>query len=183
LFFKDDPDVECTAGDIFDVTADAIVSPANSFGFMDGGIDAVYSMRWPHIQKVLQEELLANHYGEMPVGSAVIVPTGDAAIPWCVSAPTMRVPMDIRGTVNAYLAFRAALIAVMRHNERCPQKIKSVLSPGMGTAVGMMPVTIAAMQMHHAYKLIVKNEGTQPATADDLGEAWHNHEILRRGVA
>lgn len=28
--------------DPIDVKADAIVSPANSFGFMDGGIDAVY---------------------------------------------------------------------------------------------------------------------------------------------
>ena len=26
--------------------ADAIVSPANSFGFMDGGIDMVYSKRF-----------------------------------------------------------------------------------------------------------------------------------------
>ena len=32
------PDVEVSCGDVFDVTADAIVSPANSFGFMDGGI-------------------------------------------------------------------------------------------------------------------------------------------------
>ena len=28
-------------GSIFDVTCDAVVSPANSFGFMDGGIDMV----------------------------------------------------------------------------------------------------------------------------------------------
>jgi O-acetyl-ADP-ribose deacetylase (regulator of RNase III) len=27
---------------ILDVACDAVVSPANSFGFMDGGIDAVY---------------------------------------------------------------------------------------------------------------------------------------------
>ena len=29
--------VEISQGDIFGVTADAIVSPANSFGYMDGG--------------------------------------------------------------------------------------------------------------------------------------------------
>jgi O-acetyl-ADP-ribose deacetylase (regulator of RNase III) len=29
-------------GSILDVQFDAVVSPANSFGFMDGGIDAVY---------------------------------------------------------------------------------------------------------------------------------------------
>ena len=29
-------------GSIVDVECDAVVSPANSYGFMDGGIDAVY---------------------------------------------------------------------------------------------------------------------------------------------
>ncbi len=33
------PDVHVSCGPIFDVTADAVVSPANSYGFMDGGID------------------------------------------------------------------------------------------------------------------------------------------------
>jgi hypothetical protein len=36
-------DVEISCGNIFDIKADAIISPANSFGFMDGGIDLVYS--------------------------------------------------------------------------------------------------------------------------------------------
>ena len=36
---------QISEGDIFEggPEADAIVSPANSFGFMDGGIDMVYS--------------------------------------------------------------------------------------------------------------------------------------------
>ena len=33
-------------GSIFDVACDAVVSPANSFGFMDGGIDALYVDRF-----------------------------------------------------------------------------------------------------------------------------------------
>jgi hypothetical protein len=41
--FADAPEVEVSCGDIFGVKADAIVSPANSFGYMDGGIDLVYS--------------------------------------------------------------------------------------------------------------------------------------------
>ena len=31
------------------------LSPANSFGFMDGGIDAVYSIMFPDIQDMIQE--------------------------------------------------------------------------------------------------------------------------------
>ena len=38
-FCGDLPDVEVHHGSIFDVQCDAVVSPANSFGFMDGGID------------------------------------------------------------------------------------------------------------------------------------------------
>ena len=30
-------------GSLFDLSCDAVVSPANSFGFMDGGIDMLYS--------------------------------------------------------------------------------------------------------------------------------------------
>jgi hypothetical protein len=39
-------DVAISHGDIFGEPADAIVSPANSFSFMDGGIDLAYSLRF-----------------------------------------------------------------------------------------------------------------------------------------
>ena len=32
-------------GSIFDLSCDAVVSPANSFGFMDGGIDMLYTIQ------------------------------------------------------------------------------------------------------------------------------------------
>jgi multimeric flavodoxin WrbA len=46
--FKDIDEVKISVGDIFELTAnvDAIVSPANSFGYMDGGIDRVYLDRF-----------------------------------------------------------------------------------------------------------------------------------------
>ncbi|MGL4555809.1 MAG: hypothetical protein ACRC33_31965, partial [Gemmataceae bacterium] len=44
--------VELHHGSIFDVTCDAVVSPANSFGFMDGGIDRLYTERFgPGVQE------------------------------------------------------------------------------------------------------------------------------------
>lgn len=106
-----------SSGDPVDLRADAIVSPANSFGFMDGGIDAVYTYQLgPQVQERLRERLGREHGGELPVGRAVIVPTGRDEIPWCISAPTMRIPGDVADTVNVYLAFRAALTAVVDHN-------------------------------------------------------------------
>jgi hypothetical protein len=40
--FADVPQVHVTCGNILEHPADAIVSPANSFGYMDGGIDAAF---------------------------------------------------------------------------------------------------------------------------------------------
>jgi len=125
--------VEIGQGDIFDVTADAIVSPANSFGYMDGGIDAVYIHRFgTGLQSRLQQRLVEEHHGELPVGQAVIVETVDEEIPWLVSAPTMRIPEPVPNTLNAYLAFRAALRAVLEHNaDGANEPIGSVLCPGL----------------------------------------------------
>jgi hypothetical protein len=39
--FADCPAIEVIVGDYFQRPADAIVSPANSFGIMDGGLDLV----------------------------------------------------------------------------------------------------------------------------------------------
>lgn len=62
--FGDDPDVEVSHADIFGARADAIVSPANSFGFMNGGIDLVYSefFGWD-LQKRLRAYLRNSHGG------------------------------------------------------------------------------------------------------------------------
>ena len=45
------------AGGITDLRVDAVVSPANSFGFMRGGVDGVYTrvfgVSWPSLPLVL----------------------------------------------------------------------------------------------------------------------------------
>jgi O-acetyl-ADP-ribose deacetylase (regulator of RNase III) len=66
----------------------------------------------------------------------------------------MRIPSNIQNTVNVYLAFRAALIAVLEHNKTSKQQIKSVLCPGLGTGVGGLEPEIAAKQMRFAYDAI-----------------------------
>jgi hypothetical protein len=73
-------DVDISCGDIFDLgdRIDAVVSPANSFGFMDGGIDYVYSLRFGwQLQERLQAHLQKYHDGELLVGEGVVIPTYD----------------------------------------------------------------------------------------------------------
>jgi hypothetical protein len=59
-YFKGVANVRISHGDIFEKPADAIVSPANSFGYMDGGIDLVYLRRFGwELQTRLQAHLRA----------------------------------------------------------------------------------------------------------------------------
>ena len=168
--------VELSEGDIFKggPAADAIVSPANSFGFMDGGIDMAYSLHFGwQMQERLQTLLRESYDGELPVGEAVVIPAYSPEtklappnlpptknmgqpIKFLISAPTMRVPSNVDKTVNAYLAFRAILRAAKQHNQKkTSNPIRTILCPGLGTAVGRMPYKMCAVQMRTAYEAVM----------------------------
>jgi len=99
-FCGDVDGVSVHRGSILDVDCDAVVSPANSFGFMDGGIDALYLDYFgPDIQTRVRRQIYDRHHGELVVGTAAIVETGDARIPYLIAAPTMRVPMGHFATI------------------------------------------------------------------------------------
>jgi O-acetyl-ADP-ribose deacetylase (regulator of RNase III) len=157
--FKQIDSVEISQGNILDLKADAIISPANSFGIMDGGIDLAYRNYFGfQIQQRLQTLLISEHDSELPVGQAVIITTDNENIPYMISAPTMRVPMDVADTANAYLAFRAAIRVIKIHNRDNSVPIRTVLSPGLCTLSGHMPHDRAARQMCIAYKNLVLGE-------------------------
>ncbi len=179
--FEDVDAVDVSCGDIFDLTADAVLSPANSFGFMDGGIDAVYLMKFgtalqPRVQAVIRDRF----DGELAVGSAFVLDTEHHSIPFLVCSPTMRVPLNIQRTVNAYLAFRAALLAVRRFNREADggRQIGSLLSPGFGTAAGQMDPLVSAVQLRRGYDAIV---GGKPIRPDSTLSAFEMHIALSRG--
>ena len=88
-------------GSVLDIAAQAVVSPANSYGWMRGGIDAVYAQAFPGIEQQVRSIILAYHGGELPIGEAVVVPTGEAVPEWLISAPTMREPGDGSGRHRA----------------------------------------------------------------------------------
>lgn len=138
--------VEISCGDIFGINAEAIISPGNSFGRMDGGIDYYYSkyFGWD-LQDRLQEKLAKEYSGELPVGQAVIIPTNNKTIKYLIACPTMRVPQDVSKTNNAYLAFKAGLKIALKNN------ITSVLCPGLGTLTGKITPENCAKQMKKAY--------------------------------
>ncbi len=150
--FRDQPAFVVERRDYFDVQADAMVSPANSFGVMDGGLDLAIQMTLgPSIQRRVRARIEERHHGELHVGAAEIVETGDSRWPWLVAAPTMRVPEDVSRTVNAYVAFRAILLAIRTHNASGAAPIRTLLCSGLATGVGGMPARRCATQMRLAY--------------------------------
>jgi O-acetyl-ADP-ribose deacetylase (regulator of RNase III) len=160
-------------GSIFDVACDAIVSPANSYGFMDGGIDYLYSRRFGWgVQKRLQSAIRERHHGELLVGAAEIVETGHAAIPYLIAAPTMRVPMVLRESVNPYLAARAVLLACRhdtlpcgpRAGEPAADVIRTVAFPGLGTGVGRIGPNTCAHQVRAAIDDVLLGKRVFPHT-------------------
>ncbi len=180
--------VTVTAGSILDVDCDAIVSPANSFGFMDGGIDAVYVDHFgPVVQDRVRRRILMDYDGELLVGQAAIVETDDDAIPFLIAAPTMRVPMWLGAeTVNPYLATRAALSLALRgtssDGQRILDRVHRIAFPGMGTGVGGVPADIAARQMAAAIRTVRARPIRLPrswAEASEDHQRLYTHKPIR----
>ncbi|MFN3199764.1 MAG: macro domain-containing protein [Bradymonadia bacterium] len=157
--FADVDAVTVVQGSIFEQGAGALVSPANSFGFMDGSLDLRLSehLGW-HVERRVRERLFELHDGELPVGCAEIVATDHPEHPWLISAPTMRVPMDVSRTANAFLAFKAVLKAIKQHNHGDQPPITRVLCPGLGTGCGFMPFERCALQMRRAWAVFMEGQ-------------------------
>jgi len=158
------PFVSVHRGSIFDLSCDAVVSPANSFGFMDGGIDMLYTQHFGWgVQERLQGAIRADHAGELLVGAAEIVETEDPDLPFLIAARTTRGPTILRDTVNPYLAARAALLLVtggiFRRGTYAGEKVAdfvgSLAFPGLGTGVGRAGPNTCARQVRAAIDAVV----------------------------
>ncbi|MGI4875501.1 MAG: macro domain-containing protein [Janthinobacterium lividum] len=151
------PQASILHGSIFDYPADALVSPANSFGYMNGGIDFAISkhLGW-HLEKELQQVIRTKYYGELLVGQAEIMPTGHAGFPYLIAAPTMRTPMTISRGPNMYQAFKAVLLLLrygrLPTGEPVSQHVKTVAVPGLGTGIGQVRPLVCARQMRLAWE-------------------------------
>jgi O-acetyl-ADP-ribose deacetylase (regulator of RNase III) len=154
--FQDIDGVEVLTGNLFDLDCDALVSPANSFGDMSGGIDQQIDRFYEGTaQRAAMERVAERFYGELPIGTATIIEMGTRRFPFLIVAPTMRVPSRVSGTINAYLSMRAALVAILDHNQGQFARINSVAVPGLCTGVGGMAADEAAPQMRAAYNMVV----------------------------
>lgn len=176
--FADTP-VTIRAGDIIDLArSGAVVSPANSFGWMDGGLDTAiaeaYALHGVDIAMRVQHAIRDESGGELPVGSALVVATTEGPFTHCIAAPTMRTPRPVPWSFHAYLAFRGVGLAVEHWNQAHPNDpIRRVFCPGLGTGFGRITARRAARQMRAAWNQL------QTRDIPPLWEALKHEAVLR----
>ena len=117
--------IEVRIGDITKISCEAIVNPANSFGYMGGGVAGV-------IKRVGGSEIEREAVSKAPikVGSAINTTAGKLPCKYVVHAPTMKQPAMRIDVENVKMATYAALEHAKKLN------IKNIAIPGMGTGVG-----------------------------------------------
>lgn len=133
---------------------DCIVSPGNSFGLMDGGMDAAINRYFSEIDEFIvhiQQQLLDKCGGYQQPGSCVLFETNIKKCPYIAHTPTMGIPLAITDFSIIYHAMWNILIEVHKHNKLNPdKKIKTILCPGLGTGAGKVKSDIAFQLMQYA---------------------------------
>lgn len=156
--------VEPTKQDIMSIKADILVSPANSFGFMTGGIDLHYrNYLGKQVEEELRNKIFNEFNNELLVGQAAAVEIKNVPplihYKYLIAAPTMRVPENVSHTLNAFLAAKAALVLGEKLG------MGSIVFPGLGTSTGSMHPKDCAYQMNAAINYVyIDKRAYKPVT-------------------
>lgn len=148
-----------------DINFDLVVSPANSYGILDGSFDDAISRAFSPkdayhaLTRHVQAELYREYKGYLPPGSCHIVRIpaewkeigrdgksrlryGDGkgwGCKWIAMVPTMRVPMVLCGEHEVvYNCVWSLLAALERHNRDASEadQVRSILMTPLATGVG-----------------------------------------------
>ena len=143
---------ECnTLDEIFQkYDVDILVSPANSYGIMTGGIDRDIAKKYPMVVKNVNDRVSVSKYSDsagrkyIPVGACEAVNLdNDKKI--LLIVPTMLLPKNIIDTQNVKIAFTAMLKKIKVIHD---SKYNVLLAcPCLGTGVGQLTGTYSANQI------------------------------------
>lgn len=130
---------------------DAVVSPANAYGLMDGGYDAAITEYFGRdLQLSIQNKIIEEYFGEQPVGTSISIkiPNSDVLL---IHTPTMRTPSAIKDPTIIYQCMRTTLIEAIKN------KCESVVIPAFGGQTGRLNADVIAKMMYLAYLQICDN--------------------------
>ncbi len=126
-------DIQIQQGDITKVNAEAIVVPANSFGWMGGGsASAIKKAGGSDIEEEAVEK------APLEIGNAIATGAGRLPFKAVIHAPTMESPSEKARDYNVSMSVRGALLLAD------DQKFRVIAMPGMGTGIGSFPKNKAA---------------------------------------
>lgn len=120
---------------------DGYVSPANSYGLMDGGYDAALTEYFgPDMQRWVQSKIKDEYAGEQPICSCMPVwlPSGEG---YLLHTPTMRVPSKILDPDIIYHCMRSALLTAKKLN------LQGIVVPAFGAGCGGVSYDVVAKKM------------------------------------
>lgn len=124
---------------------DAVVSPANAYGLMDGGYDEALTKYFGNeLQLMVQKKIVQELYGEQPVGTSISLKIPHRNIR-LIHTPTMRTPSEIKDPTIIYQCMRTTLMEAINNN------CKSVVIPAFGGSTGRVEPDIIAKMMYRAY--------------------------------
>ena len=125
---------------------DAVVSPANAYGLMDGNYDRAISEEFgPALAERVRAVILEQFCGEQPVGTSFSVPIPGREDILLIHTPTMRAPSPIVDPLVVYQCMRTTLMEAMRTSRQ------RIVIPAFGGACGFLPFKKIAMLMWEAY--------------------------------
>ena len=82
IAFQGIPDVSIQHGDILKHATNTLVSPANSYGDMGGGVDLAYRHFFGRdIERRVQHKIQTTGQAYLPIGQSLLVDTGHPRLP------------------------------------------------------------------------------------------------------
>jgi O-acetyl-ADP-ribose deacetylase (regulator of RNase III) len=154
--FAGEPNISVSHTTITKGAHPVLISAGNSFGEMNGGVDAYINSHLSsytpdtHIERSVKANINKFYMGELSVGTSIIVPTQHPFHHLLIYSPTMRVAEDVSESLNAYLAFRSALL-IMKNN-----RIEAASCPLFCSGAGCMDVAKSCRQMKEAYHSVAQ---------------------------
>lgn len=168
--FADQPFITVSQCSITNARYPVLISAGNSFGEMNGGVDGLINTHLSsytpdkYIQEDVKKVICEQFFGELPVGQSIVVPTQHPVFKQLIYTPTMRVAEDVSSSLNAYFAFRGALVLMLQKG------IKYASTPLFCCGAGCMPFQRACLQMKEAYITV-----TQKTMVGGNWPFYHSH--------
>ena len=152
------PNWKFKRGDILKASADALVSPANSYGDMQGGIDKSYLQEFGgHLEDIVKLYIQESHGGFLEIGKSQGVPINAQNYKFLICTPTMEEPNLITDPRDIYEAATGLFEELNRINtQTSSNSIKSVNLPGLGTGCGGLNGFESGKMLALAYKDFIR---------------------------